>query len=312
MKDFEYTAPATLREAVKLLAEKGEGARVLTGGTDLIVQMRGRRFQPDRVVDIKKIPEVNELTFSPRKGLRIGAAVPCHIIYHNADVIERYPGIVDAAMIIGGIQIQGRATLGGNLCNASPSADSIPAMIAYGAIAEVQGPQGKRKIPVEEFCVSPGRNALQPGEMLVCLQIPQCKSNTGAHYLRFIPRNEMDIAVVGVGASVELAGRGKAQTFKRVRIALAAVGPTPIFASDAGTSLEGQPVSEESILAAAEAARSAAKPISDMRGPAEYRTHLVGVLTKRALIGAVKRARGQHVPNAVQEHESAHPVYTLS
>ncbi|MFP6592364.1 MAG: xanthine dehydrogenase family protein subunit M [Candidatus Latescibacterota bacterium] len=310
MKDFEYTAPQTLREAVKLLAEKGENARVLAGGTDLIVQMRGRRFQPERVVDVKKIAELNELTFSPRKGLRIGAAVPCHLIYKDAEVAERFPGIIDTAMIIGGIQIQGRATLGGNLCNASPSADSIPALIAYGATAEIQGPEGKRKVLVEDFCTAPGSSVLQPGEILVCIQIPQNKNNSGAHYLRFIPRNEMDIAVVGVGAHVELGGRGKKQTFKTVRIALAAVGPTPIFARDAGAGLEGQPVNEESILAAAEAAKAAASPISDMRGPAEYRTHLVGVLTKRALIGAVKRARGQFVPNAVQEN--GHPVYTLS
>lgn len=310
MKDFEYTAPQTLREAVKLLAEKGENARALAGGTDLIVQMRARRFQPDRVVDIKKISELNELTFSPRKGLRIGAAVPCYLIYDDAEITERFPGIIDAAMIIGGIQIQGRATLGGNLCNASPSADSIPILIAYGATAEIQGPDGKRKVPVEDFCTAPGRSVLQPGEILVCLQMPQTKNNSGAHYLRFIPRNEMDIAVVGVGAYVELGGRGKKQTFKTVRIALAAVGPTPIFAREAGAGLEGQPVNEESILVAAEAAKAAASPISDMRGPAEYRTHLVGVLTKRALIGAVKRARGQYVPNAVQEN--GHPVYTLS
>lgn len=310
MKDFEYTDPQTLREAVKLLAEKGENARVLAGGTDLIVQMRGRRFQPERVVDVKKIAELNELTFSPRKGLRIGAAVPCHLIYKDTEVAERFPGIIDTAMIIGGIQIQGRATLGGNLCNASPSADSIPSLIAYGATAEIQGPEGKRKVLVEDFCTAPGRSVLQPGEILVCIQIPQNKNNSGAHYLRFIPRNEMDIAVVGVGAYVELGGRGKKQTFKTVRIALAAVGPTPIFARDAGAGLEGQPVNEESILAVAEAAKAAASPISDMRGPAEYRTHLVGVLTKRALIGAVKRARGQFVPNAVQEN--SHPVYTLS
>jgi carbon-monoxide dehydrogenase medium subunit len=310
LKDFEYTAPQTLREAVKLLAEKGESARVLAGGTDLIVQMRGRRFQPERVVDIKAIPEVNELSFTARKGLRIGAAVPCHLVYRDAEVVERFPGITDSAMIIGGIQIQGRATLGGNLCNAAPSADSIPTMIAYGATAEVQGPEGKRKIPVEEFCTAPGNNALKPGEMLVCIQVPQNKKNCGAHYLRFTPRNEMDIAVVGVGAYVELGGRGKGQTFKSVRIALGAVGPTPIFARNASAALEGQPVSEESILTAAEAAKSEARPISDMRGPAEYRTHLVGVLTKRALIGAVKRARGQHVPNATRENGT--PVYTLS
>lgn len=311
MKDFEYTAPQTLREAVKLLAEKGDAARVLAGGTDLIVQMRGRRYQPDRVVDIKNIPEVNELSFSPRKGLRIGSAVPCHLIYNDEAVQERYTGLVDSSMIIGGIQIQGRATLGGNLCNASPSADSIPMLIAYGATAEIQGPDGKRKVSVAEFCTGPGKNALNPGEMLVCLQMAQPPKNAGGHYLRFIPRNEMDIAVVGAGAYVELGGRGKAQTFKTVRIALGAVGPTPIVASQAAADLEGQPVNDESIAAAAEAAKSVATPISDMRGPAEYRTHLVGVLTKRALIGAVKRARGQHVPNAVQE-TNGHPAYELA
>jgi carbon-monoxide dehydrogenase medium subunit len=309
LKDFEYTAPKTLREAVKLLAEKGDQARVLAGGTDLIVQMRGRRLQPERVVDIKKIKEVNELTCAPRKGLRIGAAVPCHRIYGDDAVAEQFPGITDATMIIGGIQIQGRATVGGNLCNASPSADSIPALIAYGATAEITGPDGKRKVPVEDFCTAPGQNVLKPGEILVSVHMPLPKKNSGAHYLRFIPRNEMDIAVVGVGAYVELGGRGSKQTFKTVRIALGAVGPTPIFARNASAGLEGQPVSLESITAAAEAAKSEASPISDMRGPAEYRTHLVGVLTKRALIGAVKRARGQHVPNAVQEN--GHPVYEL-
>ena len=310
MKDFEYTAPGTLREAVKLLAEKGDSARAMAGGTDLIVQMRINRRQPERVVDIKNVPELNELTFTPRTGLRIGAAVPCHRLYGNADIAQRYPGIIDSAAIIGGIQIQGRASFGGNICNSSPSADSIPVLIAYGATCEIAGPNGKRSVPVEEFCTGPGMNVLAPGELLVSVRVPLNRKNTGAHYLRFIPRNEMDIAVVGVGAYVELGGRGKKQTFKTVRIALAAVGPTPIFARDAGAGLEGQPVNEESILAAAEVAKAAASPISDMRGPAEYRTHLVGVLTKRALIGAVKRARGQFVPNAVQEN--GHPVYTLS
>ena len=307
MKDFEYAAPETLREAVKLLSR--DGARALAGGTDLIVQMRIRRLQPARVVDVKKVPELNELRISPRAGLRIGAAVPCHRIYGDPGIAELYPGIVDSAAIIGGIQIQGRASFGGNLCNASPSADTIPVLIAHGARAEIAGPGGRRRVFVKDFCTAPGESVLQPGELLVAIQIPLNRRNSGSHYLRFIPRNEMDIAVVGAGAYVELGGRGRGQIFRKVRIGLGAVAPTPVFAAAASANLEGQPVNEESIAAAAEEARAAARPISDMRGPADYRTHLVGVLTRRALIGAVKRARGQFVPNAVQEN--GHPAYSL-
>ena len=299
MKDFEYTAPQSLREAVSLLSEKGSQARILAGGTDLIVQMRVKRMQPERVVDIKNVPEVNELTYGPRKGLRIGAAVPCHRIYSDSEVVTRYPGLTDSASIIGGIQIQGRASFGGNLCNASPSADTIPALIAYSATCELLGPNGKRQVAVEDFCTAPGQNVMEPGEMLVALQIPPSKKNTGAHYLRFIPRNEMDIAVVGVGAFVELGNRGT--EFRRARIALAAVAPTPVFAREAGDSLVGRKVSDEAIAEAGEAAKSAARPISDMRGTAEFRVHLVGVLVKRALAGAVARAKGKFVANAVQE-----------
>ena len=299
MKDFEYVAPKTLREAVASMAEKGDKARALAGGTDLIVQMRIKRHQPDRVVDVKFVPELNELSYGPRRGLVIGAAVPCHRIYGDSEVVERYPGLVDSASIIGGIQIQGRATIGGNLCNSTPSADTIPALIAYSAKCEIVGPNGKRTVPAEDFCTGPGQNVLQPGELLVALHIPPSRKNTGAHYLRFIPRNEMDIAVVGVGAFVELANRRK--EFKQVRIALASVAPTPVFARQASDLLVGREVNDEAIAEVAEAAKAAAKPISDMRGTAEYRIHLVGVLTKRALNGAVSRARGEFVANAVQE-----------
>jgi len=299
LKNFEYLAPRTLREAVRLLAEKGEQARVLAGGTDLIVQMRNRRRQPERVVDVKQVPELNQITYTARKGLRIGAAVPCSQIYRDPEVTARYAGLVDAAAIIGGIQIQGRASLGGNLCNASPSGDSIPALIAYGAVAEITGPEGAREVAVADFCTGPGRNVLRPGELLVALRLPTPPKNTGAHYLRFIPRNEMDIAVVGAGAFVELGNRGK--EFKSARIALGAVAPTPLFASQAGELLAGKPVGDEAIAEAAEAAKAIAKPITDMRGTAEFRLHLVGVLTRRALQGAVKRARGEFVANAVQE-----------
>jgi len=303
LKDFEYVAPRTVRQAVSLLAEKGERGRVLAGGTDLLVQLRNRRFGLDRVVDVKHIPELDEISFGPRKGLRIGAAVPCWRLYSDPQIVERYPGLIDAAAIIGGIQIQGRASFGGNLCNASPSGDSIPALIVHGAVAEIAGPEGRRAVPVEEFCTGPGENVLQPGELLVALRVPPPRRFSGAHYLRFIPRSEMDIAVVGAGAGVELANRRK--VFKAVRIALGAVAPTPLFARQAGELLAGREVSEEAIAEAAEAAKAAIRPISDMRGPAEFRRHLVGVLTRRALRGAVARARGQFVPNAVQDPERA-------
>jgi carbon-monoxide dehydrogenase medium subunit len=291
------------------MAEKGEAARVLAGGTDILVEMRTGRRNVERLVDLKAVPELNELSYSPEQGLRMGAAVPCHRLYEDAAISGAYPGLIDAASLIGGIQIQGRASFGGNLCNASPSADTIPVLIAYGARAEIAGPDGRRKVFVKDFCTAPGQSVLQPGELLVAIQIPLNRKNSGAHYLRFIPRNEMDIAVVGAGAYVELAGRGRGQTFKKVRIGLGAVAPTPLNAAAASARLEGQLVNEESIAAAAEEARAVARPISDMRGPAEYRTHLVGVLTRRALIGAVKRARGQFIPNAVQEN--GHPAYAL-
>ena len=300
MKDFQYVTPKTLREAVGCLSIHGEKSRILAGGTDLLVQMRGKRYQPEYVIDVKHIPELSELSFGNRKGLVIGASVPCIQLYNDTEIAERYPGIMDSASIIGGIQIQGRATIGGNLCNSSPSADSTPALIAYSAICNILGPNGKRTVSVEEFCLSPGKNALRTGEILVSIQIPPNKKNQGGHYQRFIPRNEMDIAVVGVGSWVELANRGK--EFKQVRVALGAVGPTPIFAKRSSELLIGKSIDdEEAISAVSMSAKEEATPISDMRGPAEFRRHLVGVLVKRTLTGAVARAKGKFVANAIQE-----------
>ena len=289
MKDFAYCAPSTLREAVALKAEKGEAARVLAGGTDLIVQLRGKRFAPDCIIDIKNVPEVNELSYGPRRGLVIGAGVPCWRIYNDPEIVARYPGLVDSAAIIGGIQIQGRATFGGNLCNASPSADTIPGLITHSAVCHIAGPDGKRQVAVEDFCTAPGRSVLVPGEILVSLQLPIAKKNTGSHYQRFIPRNEMDIAVVGVGSSVALDARS--ERVQSARVALAAVGPTPILATEAGESLAGQEATPEAIRAAAKLAREAASPIVDMRGTVDQRRHLVEVLTVRTLEKAVQRAR---------------------
>jgi CO/xanthine dehydrogenase FAD-binding subunit len=289
MKDISYAAPKTIAEASALLNDNGDRARILAGGTDVIVQVREGRRDIDLLVDIKQIPEVNDLSFDHSKGLVIGAAVPCCLIYENKTIAKAYPGLMDAVTLIGGIQIQSRASLGGNLCNASPAADSTPVLIALEGMCEIAGPKGPRSVPVEQFCTAPGKTVLQRGEFLVCFGLPPKKKNAGAAYLRFIPRNEMDIAVVGAGVSVQLDATRKKCT--SARIALAAVAPTPLLVADAGAALVDGTLSDELIAKAASIAQAAAKPISDMRGDADYRRHLVGVLVKRALHTAIERAK---------------------
>ncbi len=288
MKWFDYTAPATLDEALRLYAENPK-ALLLAGGTDLLVQMRAGRKQAALVIDVKKVPELNALQYD-EEGLTLGAAVACHRVYGSEVVRKHVPSLAETASIIGGTQIQGRASIGGNLCNAAPSADTIPLLIALGAQCKIASATGKRTLPAEDFCVAPGRNSLAPGELLVSLQIPAAPAQSGAHYLRFIPRNEMDIAVAGAGVGVVIASG----SFQSARIALASVAPTPVFAKAAGDSLIGKPVNDESIAAAAELAREAASPITDMRGTADYRRHLCAVLTRRALDAAVRQAKGTH------------------
>ncbi len=289
MHAFDYATPESVADAVVMLSDHGENACVLAGGTDLIVQLRENRRRTDLVVDVKKIAELNALSYNVATGLTIGAAVPCYRIYGDAEIAAAYPGLMDAAKLVGGTGIQGRASLGGNLCNASPAGDTIPPMIVLGGEAEIAGPAGTRNVAVEDFCTAPGRTVLADGEFLVSLRFPAPAPNSGAFYRRFIPRNEMDIAVVGVGASVVLSGDGS--SFVSARIAIGAVAPTPLFVSEAGAALAGQPVSDESIQRAADIARDAARPISDMRGTAEYRKHLTSVLTRRVLQGAVQRAK---------------------
>jgi CO/xanthine dehydrogenase FAD-binding subunit len=288
VKWFDYAAPVSVREAVDLMAAH-PNARLLAGGTDLLVQLRAGRKETDLVVDLKRIPELNAIAYDPARGLTLGAAVPCYRIYADHAVTERYPALADVASLIGGTQIQGRASIGGNLCNSSPSADSVPLLIAYGATCRIAGPGGSRDCAVEDFCTAPGRNVLNPGELLVSLHLPPPGPNSGAQYLRFIPRNEMDIAVAGAGVEVTL----EDGHFRSARIALAAVAPTPLYVRAAGEALAGKPVTAESIAIAAELARAAAVPITDMRGTAEYRRHLCGVLTRRALEAAIQKARGR-------------------
>lgn len=288
MQDFNYAAPTSLKEAVSLLSSDGGNARILSGGTDLLPMLRGGRRTANLVIDGKGIPELNELTLNAN-GLTLGAAVPCKVIYDNKAVAKAYPSLADSAVLIGSVQIQGRASIGGNLCNSAPSADAIPTLIALGATAVIAGKNGTREVPVDQFCTGPGRNVIQPGEMLVSIKIPAPQKNSGGHYMRFIPRNEMDIAVAGVGVHVVL--DSTKQKFVSARIALASVAPTPVLAKAAGDGLAGKPVNEESIMQAAEAAKASAKPISDMRGTVEQRIQLVGVLTARALRIAIQRAK---------------------
>ena len=287
MKWFDYAAPRSVAEATALLAEHGERARVLAGGTDLLVQMRAGRREAGLIVDIKNIRDLTEISWDPGHGLTLGAAVPCYQIAADKRVRDLYTSLAEVASLIGGTQIQGRASIGGNLCNAAPSADAVPLLIALSVTCRIAGPGGERTVAVEEFCTAPGRNVLGHGELLVSLQFSAPRPAQGARYLRFIPRNEMDIAVAGAGVSVVLSDGH----FESARIALAAVAPTPLFVREAGNALAGQPVNDESIARAASIAAQAARPITDMRGTVEYRRHLCEVLTRRALHEAVTRAR---------------------
>ena len=290
MKDFEYQAPSKIDEAVALLAEHGDTAKLLAGGTDIIVQLREGLREADLVIDVKKIPELMKIEWRDDGGLELGAAVPCHALYRDEKIIDGYPSLTDSAKIIGGRQIQGRASIGGNLCNSSPAADSVPSLIVEGAVCRIAGPAGERTVPVSDFCTGPGSNCLAQGELLVSLVLPPLAKSAGSRYMRFIPRNEMDIAVVGAGAWLRLDESG--ESVEEARLGLAAVAPTPLAVEDAAAWLQGKPATEESFSEAGDMARKAASPISDMRGPADYRVHLVGVLVKRALAGAAGRARG--------------------
>jgi carbon-monoxide dehydrogenase medium subunit len=288
MDAFEYVAPRTLDEAYAAIAN-GENTALLAGGTDIIVQLRENRKHADQVLDLKHIPELMKLELTPEGGLNIGAAVACADIYENGAVAAKFPGIIDSASLIGGTQIQSRASLGGNVCNASPAADSIPSLIVQGTILVIGSKNGTRELPIEQFFAGPGRNTLQPGELLISLKVPPQPARSGAFFNRFIPRNEMDIAVVNAAARIELDASG--QSITGARVAIGAVAPTPLLVEAAAAALVGRPPNEETFAAAGDAAAAAATPIADMRGSIAQRKHLSKVLTVRALRGALKRAQ---------------------
>jgi carbon-monoxide dehydrogenase medium subunit len=288
VQDVKYARAKTVDEAIDLLQKGGPGARVLAGGTDIIVMARERRRQVNLFVDIKKIDEVMKIDYSDQNGLTVGAAYPLYKLYNNPDVIKHYPALVEATSVIGGTAIQGRASIGGNLCNSSPAGDSIPAMFVLEGVAEIAGPSGRRKVPVEEFVTGPGRNVLQPGEFVVSIHFPPQPAGSGSAWERFIPRNEMDIAVVNAGANIRFQG----DTVTWARVAIGAVAATALLVPAAAEALVGKPLTDASIEAAKAAAIAAATPIDDMRGSVRQRKHLVGVLVERTLREAAKRARG--------------------
>jgi carbon-monoxide dehydrogenase medium subunit len=288
VKDFEYHSPATVGEATAVLARHGGRAKLLAGGTDIIVQLREGLREADAVVDIKRIPELTRLELTDA-GLRLGAAVPCYQLYENDQIKRDYSALADSARIIGGWQIQSRASIGGNLCNSSPAADSTPSLIALDATVVIAGPTGTREVKARDFCTGPGRNVLQQGELVTTLVIPLPPSKNGSAYERFIPRNEMDIAVVGVGSYVQLSAAG--DKIVSARIAIGAAAPTPKFAEEASQFLAGKAPTDDVFAQAGDLAKKIASPITDMRGTVEYRVHLIGVLVKRTLADAVRRAR---------------------
>jgi len=274
-------------EAVQLLQKGGSKARAFAGGTDLIVQARERKRDVNLFVDIKAIKETMELSYDAAKGLTVGAATPCYLIYGDETVKKLYPALVEAVTVIGGVAIQGRASIGGNLCNSGPAADSVPAMIALSGVANIAGPGGRRSVKIEDFNTGPGRNVLTDGEFVVNITFPTPAANSGAAWQRFIPRNEMDIAVVNAGTYVRFDGGNVAEA----RCAIGAVGPTVIVV-DLNSAIVGKPLNDETIKAAGEAAKAAARPIDDMRGSIKQRKHLSAVLVERTLREAARRALG--------------------
>lgn len=287
MQAVKYARAGSVEEAVSLLQDGGDGARPLAGGTDVIVQARERTRDIDLFVDIKHISEVVSISHGDDGSLTIGAATPCYQIYGDETIAQNFPILVDSTSLIGGTAIQGRASLGGNLCNSSPAADGIPSLIVLEAQVEIAGPNGRRTVAVEDFCTAPGRNVLDSGEFVVSLYFPAPAAGSGARFLRFIPRNEMDIAVTNAATQVRLDSDG---TVNWARVSIGAVAPTPLLVSEAAEAIVGQPLSEETIAAAAAASSAAANPITDMRGSVRQRVHLAGVLTERTIRQAAERA----------------------
>jgi carbon-monoxide dehydrogenase medium subunit len=286
---MRYESPTTAKAAATLLAREKGKAFVLAGGTDLLVRMKGGLVEPDLIVDIKRIPATQSVTRSA-SGFRIGASVPCAQLGRSAALKKAWPGVVEAANLIGSDQIQGRCTVSGNLCNASPAADSVPALIAAGAKAAIVGPKGRRTVAVEKVVTGPGSTSLKKGELIEAIILPKRAPKSGDAYLRFIPRTEMDIAVVSAGVNLTLGAKG---VIKQARVVLGAVAPTAVLVPAAAKAIEGTKLEPEALEALAAACQAACRPIDDKRGTVEYRTEVAGVLARRAAKIAYERAGGK-------------------
>ena len=284
---MDYRSPRSVLEAVELLAAHDGTAHVLAGGTDLLVKLRAGMVEPKLVVDLKAIPQLRGIE-SDARGFRIGAATSCAEIGEHAALGAAWPGVVEALQLIGSTQIQGRATLGGNLCNASPAADSVPALIAAGALCQVAGPGGEREVPVDKVVTGPGRTSLARGEFVLAFRLEKPRPRTGDAYLRLIPRTEMDIAVVGAGVALTL---DQAGVCTHARVSLGAVAPTPLLVAEAGRALIGTRADDKALAALAAAASAACKSIDDKRGTVAYRVKVAGVLARRAALIALGRAQ---------------------
>ena len=284
---FEYFEPTTLAEAVALLGRGNGKASLLAGGTDLLVEIKEHLRRPDYVINIKRIPGMEALGYDARTGLRFGALVTSRAIELSPVVQEKYPGLAQAVRELGSIQVRNRATVVGNICRASPSADTLPPLIADGASARIHGPGGERVVPLEEFFTGPGQTVLEPDELVTEITIPPPPPRTGRIYIKHGRRKAMELATVGVAISLTLEG----ETCREVRIALGAVAPTPIRARRAETLLRDQVIDERLVAVAARAARDESRPIGNVRASAEYRRQMVEVLTRRAIGQAVETAR---------------------
>ena len=284
---MRYEVPKTLEAAMALLCGTDAQASVLAGGTDLLIQMRLGRADPGLLVDIKAIPEMRSVVVDAG-GFSIGAAVTCMELIENEAFARAWPGIVDGVRLIGSIQVKGRATIGGNLCNASPAADSVPALIAAGAVVRIVGPRGSRKLAVEEFVMGPGKTALARGELVAAFLLPRRAPHSGDAYLRFTPRTEMDIAVVGAAVNLTLDDDG---VCTGARVSLGAVAERALLVPEAATAMIGTRVDEAALERLAAAASAACRPIDDKRGTREFRIKVAGVMARRAGAIALERAR---------------------
>ena len=284
-----YERPSSLKEAVDLVAAAGGTATIMAGGTDVLVRMKGGFVEPDLIVDIKSIEDLRSVSQTDA-GFRIGAAVPCAVLGETAALKAAWPGVVEAANLIGSKQVQGRCTIAGNLCNASPAADSVPALVAAGAKAVIVGPKGTRTVDVAEIPTGPGKTSLSKGEIIEAITLDARPPRSGDAYLRFIPRTEMDIAVVGVGVNLTLDADGKIAS---ARVALGAVAPTVLLVAEAAQAIVGTKLEDTALEALAAACSAACRPIDDKRGTIEFRKKVAGVLARRAAAAAYQRAGGK-------------------